>query len=406
MSVVKNIKDNSIRSKMKIAIVGAGGRTTTFLNYFSQHPSEGEVVGISDVIPEKAELLLKYYKINAQVFKDTEKMLDTVKPDAVIICTPDFAHVEPSVLALKQKIHVLCEKPMSTTLEDCDKIIEAAKKSSAIFYLGFNLRHGPVHATVHEVITSGRLGKITTIEANEYYYGGKTYFRRWNRFQKFGGGLWITKACHDFDLLNWMAGADPASVYATASLSHYKANPQGAEQCRHCQIQHECPDFFDVFTTQPSEWEQVWKEVRMTTEKNGGEPADLCLFNAKKDTFDNGIAVVNYKNDIRATYTVNVLASRSSRQMRVIGTDGMLEADMEHGSIEVIERHSGRKHTYDLREMIAGGHGGADDRMIKDFLHTCHLGKKPKCGWSEGRLAVEVALAARESCRRGSVVKL
>ena len=127
MSVVKNIKDNSIRSKMKIAIVGAGGRTTTFLNYFSQHPSEGEVVGISDVIPEKAELLLKYYKINAQVFKDTEKMLDTVKPDAVIICTPDFAHVEPSVLALKQKIHVLCEKPMSTTLEDCDKIIEAAK---------------------------------------------------------------------------------------------------------------------------------------------------------------------------------------------------------------------------------------------------------------------------------------
>jgi predicted dehydrogenase len=391
---------------MKIAIVGAGGRTTTFLSYFSRYPNEGDIVGICDLIPEKAELLANLYGIKTQIFSDTEKMYSSVKPDAVIICTPDFAHVEPSVMALKQKIHVLCEKPMATTLDDFDTIIKAAKKSSAIFYLGFNLRHGPVHATIHDIVVSGRLGKITTIEANEYYYGGKTYFRRWNRLQKFGGGLWVTKACHDMDLLNWMAGAEPQSVYATANLSHYQPNPKAAQQCRHCKIQHECPDYFDIFAHQPNSWEELWKNVRMVTEKNGGEPADLCLFNAKKDTFDNGIAVVTYKNDIRATYTVNVLASRTTRQTRIIGTDGMVEADMERGTIEETQRHSGKKCVYDLREMMSSGHGGADDRMIKDFLHTCELGKKPTCSWAEGRLAVQVSLAARESCRQGKVMKL
>ncbi|MFA5863599.1 MAG: Gfo/Idh/MocA family oxidoreductase [Phycisphaerae bacterium] len=399
------VPGNSIRPKVRVALVGAGSRTTSFLHYFSQHTSEGEIVALSDIIPEKGRLLARIYGVNAEVFDNTEKMVQQVKPDMIFICTPDYAHVETAVTALKAKIHVFCEKPMATTLEDCDTIINAAKKSPAVFYLGFNLRHDPVHETMHELIASGRLGKITTIEANEYYYGGKTYFRRWNRLQKFGGGLWITKACHDFDLLNWMAGAEPQTVYATANLSHYHSKPKAAKQCRKCELQYECPDYYDVFDTQSEEKGGLWREFRLTSEKFGKEPSDLCLFTSDKDTFDNGIAVVTYKNDIRTTYTVNVLASRSSREMRVIGTDGMAEADMEKGTIECTERHSKRKYTYDLSEMMKSGHGGSDDRMIKDFLHTCHTGKKPKSSWAEGRLAVEVALAARESCSTGKVIK-
>ncbi len=397
---------NKIRPRLRLAIAGCGGRTTSFLSYFSHNTSQGEIVALSDIIPQKAELLANHYKIQTQIFDDTSKMIDAIKPDALIICTPDYAHVEPAVTALSSNIHVFCEKPMATSLKDCDKIISVARKSTAIFYLGFNLRHSPMHDTMHQLITSGRLGKITTIEANEYYYGGKTYFRRWNRLEKFGGGLWLTKACHDFDLLNWMAGADPQTVYAVASLSHYRKKPGAATLCRNCKFQYECPDYFDICNEGSSEWDELWRQIRIETEKQGGEPADLCLFNSDKDTFDNGIAVVTYKNDIRATYTVNVLASRSTRQMRVIGTEGTAEGDMENGSIEVTERHTNRKYTYDLRTLMAGGHGGADDRMILDFLHTCYTGKKPKSSWAEGRRAVELSLAARESSAKGKIVSL
>jgi predicted dehydrogenase len=405
MHADKEIVGNTVCPKLRLVIVGAGGRTTTFLNYFSQHSSEGEIVGVCDLIPERARLLTEFYGVKTEIFDDMEKMVEQTKPDGLIICTPDFAHVKPAVLGLKNKIHVFCEKPMATTLEDCDTIIEAAKKSNAVFYLGFNLRHGPIHETVHELITSGRLGKITTIEANENYYGGKTYFRRWNRFQKFGGGLWVTKACHDFDLLNWMAGAEPQTVYANASLSYYHSKPKAATQCRNCELQVECPDYENLFDAKDHSFEDIWGKIRVAAEKKGGDPGDLCLYTSEKDTFDNGIAVVTYKNDIRTTYTVNVLAARDTRMMRVIGTEGMAEADMGKGFIECTERHSRRKYTYDLSEMMRSGHGGADDRMIKDFLHTCHTGKKPKSSWAEGRLAVQVALAARESCNTGKVVK-
>ena len=69
---------------------------------------------------------------------------------------------------------------------------------------------------------AGKLGKLLTIEANEYYFGGRSYFRRWNRLREFGGGLWITKACHDFDLINWFAGGKPRRVFAMSNLSYYK----------------------------------------------------------------------------------------------------------------------------------------------------------------------------------------
>jgi predicted dehydrogenase len=398
--------ESSCYPKLRVGIIGCGLRSTSFIDYFSRNPAKGDIVAVCDIFPEKAELLVKHYGSKAAIFDNANKMMQEVKPDAIIIATPDFAHVEPAVSALKANIHVYCEKPMATTLEDCDTIIDAAKKSSAIFYLGFNLRHGLMHETIHNLVTSGRLGKVTTIEANEYYYGGKTYFRRWNRLERFGGGLWLTKASHDFDLLNWMAGAEPVSIYATANLSHYTPRKDAATRCRDCASRLTCPDFCDILNPRNNEVEEIWRQFGLINESKTGQPCDLCLFNSDKDTFDNGIAVINFQNDIRATYTVNVLTGRTTRQMRIIGTEGMLEGDMEKGTITLVERHSFQTCTYDLRAQMNGGHGGADDRIMNDFLLTLHQNKKPRSGWAEGRLAVKVALAARESCARDAKIVL
>ncbi len=406
MKLQAAVDGNTVRNQFRVAIVGCSHRSSLALGYFQNNPSDGNIVGLCDIAPKRAEMAAKYCKLDeVGIFDDEQKMIESVNPDIIFICTADHAHADPSVIALKAGVHVFCEKPMAVTLEDCDKMAEAAQKSSAVFYLGFNLRHTPVHDTIHHLITTGHVGKVTTIEANEYYYGGKTYFRRWNRFRKFGGGLWLTKACHDFDLLNWMAGAPPKTVYAVSSLSHYNHKPEAATRCRDCKLQYECPDYVDIF--QPREnWGKLFGEMAIAAEADGQEPSDLCLFNSDKDTFDNGIAVVTYENDVRTTYTVNVLASRSTRQMRIIGTDGMIEGDMENGTVDLIERHTKKKYTCDLRELMKSGHGGADDIMIQDFLNTCRTGKKAKSSWQEGRLSVQVALAARESCDKGEIIRL
>lgn len=392
-----------IMDKIGVAVIGASMRSAMIFDYLRRHSSHGHVVGVYDIIGERADCLIEEYNLShVKRYSSLDEAINDKKVDAVFVGTPDNAHVAPVVAALEASKHVYCEKPLATTLQDCDAIIDAAQKASSVFYLGMNLRHGPIHETLHELLANGELGKVLTIEANEYYYDGRTYFRRWNRLREFGGGLWITKACHDFDLLNWMAGGKPVRVFATSSLSHYKPIADGASHCRICKLKDHCKDYYDIECTEIPLWDRLGE----ITEKATGQMRDMCLFNADKDTFDNGIAVVEYDNDIRATYTVNVVSARSTRQMNILGTEGAAEADMESGFVNVYRRHSQHKIVHDLKAMMASGHGGADDRILGDFFRCCRTGDKPRSSWDDGRLGVLVGLMARESADTGKPITI
>ena len=141
-------------------------------------------------------------------------------------------------------------------------------------------------------------------------------------------------------------------------------------------------------------------------EQNGGEPVDLCLFNSDKDTFDNGIAMVNFGNDIHASYTLSVISACATRQMRVIGDRGTIEADMDSCKVQYFERHTNRRATYDLSALMDDDHGGADVRLLRDFFKTCKTGQKPRSGWAEGRQAVQLSLAARHSMDTNALVEV
>ena len=383
-----------------VAVIGASKRCTMLLNYLRKHPEQGFIAGLFDIIPALAECLVKEYNLeNATVYESLSQAISDPKVDAVFIGTPDGEHLAPVVEALRADKHVYCEKPMAITLEDCDQIIEEARKANSVFYMGMNLRHSPVYETLHKILADGRLGKLLTIEANELYYGGRTYFRRWNRLRKYGGGLWITKACHDFDLLNWFAGGNPSRVFATSSLSHYKPKPEAGTHCRICPIKEQCPDCYTPETP-------LWDKLSDILEKASGVPKDICLYKSDKDTFDNGIAVVDYDNDVRASYLVNVVSSRSTRQMSLVGTEGSAEGDLEGGTVRFYKRHSDEKESLDLRELMDSGHGGADDNILDDFFHCCQTGQKPRSSWLDGRASLSVGLAARESCDSGQPVIL
>ncbi|MBN1942898.1 MAG: Gfo/Idh/MocA family oxidoreductase [Phycisphaerae bacterium] len=393
-----------------VAVVGASMRSTMVLRYLQDYPEVGHICGMYDIIPARGEYLLKQYDhTQARIYESLEQVVGDSDVGAVCICTSDGEHVTPAVAALKAGKHVFCEKPMTITLEDADTLIAAAQESKAVFYLGMNLRHAPVFDELHKILESGKLGRLLAIESNEHYFGGRTYFRRWNRLRKYGGGLWITKACHDFDLLNWFAGGNPTRVFGVCSLSHYKPKPGAGTHCRVCNLKNECPDYFDVSDPKAPSWGAENEVLGRLTEEATGVPRDICLYNSDKDTFDNGIAIVEYDNDVRATYTVSVVASMSTRQMRLTGTEGFAEGDLSAGTVKYWKRHAKEGNwpqVTNLRELMNSGHGGADDNLLKDFFECCRTGKKPKSSWMDGRLSVKVGLAARESCDTGKPVIL
>ncbi|OHB54859.1 MAG: hypothetical protein A2Y12_05460 [Planctomycetes bacterium GWF2_42_9] len=391
---------------MRVAIIGAGLRTVAFCKYIAENPQKIKLMAMVDINQEKAKFLDKKYQLNAEICANYDRLMDRDDIDAIMVATPDYAHVAPTIAALKANKDVFLEKPEATTVEDCDAIIAVAERSLSICYLGFNLRHSPVHEKIHHLITEGKLGKITTIEANECYYGGKTYFRRWNRLRKYSGGLWVTKACHDFDFITWIAGGKPNSVFATASLSHYKPIPDAGPRCRDCVIKGTCPDFFDVNKPVDHWYEEAWRQLELRMDQRGPMSPDICLYNSEKDTFDNGIALIEYDNDVRATYTVNILAARSTRHIQVIGTDGTVEGDTEQNIVHFTQRHTEKRLTYDLRDENTGSHGGADEKILHDFFRVCQNRESPRSGLLDGRLAVVIASAATQSSDTGKVIKM
>ncbi len=391
--------------KFGVAIVGASGRSDMMFKYLRRNPECGFVTGIYDLIPARGRFQLeKFTPPDAVIYETLPDAVADPRAQVVFIGTSDDAHVEPTVAALKAGKPVYCEKPMAITVAGCDELIHAARDAQSVFYLGMNMRHTPVHEKLHDILDSGALGKLLTIEANEYYIDGRTYFRRWNRLRKHGGGLWITKACHDFDLLNWFAGGRPQRVFAASSLSYYKPIDGAGPTCRTCniKIKNTCPDYFDVEGPEVN-----WRDdLSKITERETGAPLDLCLYNSDKDTFDNGIALVDFDNDVRATYTVNVVSGRDTRQMRLMGTKGSAEGDMRAGWVKVWKRYSKETEEHDLTEQVKSSHGGSDKRILSDFFRCCRTGEKPRSSWSDGRLSIQVALAARDSCDTGSVVHL
>ncbi|MHB9070852.1 MAG: Gfo/Idh/MocA family protein [Sedimentisphaerales bacterium] len=391
---------------VNVVIVGAGARAIAFCNHIAENPRQATLKAIVDLNIEKARTLNDHYRLGALVQQSYDELLLRNDIDAVMISTPDFAHVAAACAAIEANKHVYLEKPLATTLEDCDKIIEAVSKAKAICYLGFNMRHSPMYERVHQLVVDGVLGKVTTIEANEWYYGGKSYFRRWNRLTKFGGGLWVTKACHDFDILTWISGGMPKFVSACSNLSHYKPIKGAGPRCRDCVMRESCPDYYDINKPVSYWFDEMWRKLQLKMDQAGPMAPDICLFNSDKDTFDNGMVIIEYDNDVRACYTVNVLAARTTRQMRVIGIEAMLEADLEHGTIVLTRRHSSETINYDLSECIKGTHGGGDSNIFTDFFNICRKGGKPRSDVSDGRLAVDIALAARKSSESGSRVEL
>ena len=94
-------------------------------------------------------------------------------------------------------------------------ILEAARRSNKLVYMGFNMRFDPVVQRLKKLVGEGELGTVFNIQSQEFYDGGKTYMARWNQLKKFSGGLFIHKGSHDLDVINWLM---TAARYASAPL--------------------------------------------------------------------------------------------------------------------------------------------------------------------------------------------
>ena len=203
-------------NKTKIGIIGAGRMAYWHLKGYRKIRNV-EVVAITGQTKTNIEKLQRKFKI-PHGYTDYKKMLAEHELDAVNITTPTFTHSSISIDSLKSGCHVLCEKPLSMTLDEADRMIEAEKKSGKILMPGFSLRFYKEFANMKQLIDSGKIGNI---RAAWFRRGINMPEQKWYSEKDKSSGVTCELAIHAIDWLRWII--DSPVVQVSAELTTNKA---------------------------------------------------------------------------------------------------------------------------------------------------------------------------------------
>jgi predicted dehydrogenase len=196
---------------LSIAVAGAGliGRAHIALIRKSERCT---LAAIADPTPQAQAFA---NEIGVPHFADLERMLDAVKPQGVIVATPNAAHVANGLACVERGIPVLVEKPITETVESAKKLVAAAKQADVPLLVGHHRRHSAILAQARDVIRSGKLGRVTSVTAFTTFLKPDPYFEMtWRREP--GGGPVLINLIHDIDDLRFLIG-DIARVQAITS---------------------------------------------------------------------------------------------------------------------------------------------------------------------------------------------
>jgi len=289
--------------------------------------------------------------------------------DGLIICTPNYTHIDVVREAAKSGKHILLEKPMATTIQDAYEIMQIANNYQAVFQIGLQYRYKAICVeAIYEALERKAIGTIKTISILEHRIPFLDKVNQWNKFEKYSGGTLVEKCCHYFDLLNLFAQSKPMNVFASGGMA---------------------VNFLDF-------------------EYN----------NEKSDIIDNAFVIVTYENGVRARFDLCMFVPVYYEELILCGDEGYLKAS---DALDLLEGQKSKSHLEIMRgenkparmtnpcyasHIAETGHSGATY-----FEHICFVdnieGKKTNTATAEeGFWSIVVGAAAEESVKTGSVVNI
>ena len=359
----------SAPAKRRYAIVGTGDRSITMWGkpLLERYSEQLEFVGLCDINPKRVEVAKKMLGVSCPTFTNFDQMCDQVKPDLLMVTTVDGFHGNYIVRGLDRRLDVMTEKPMVIDEKQCQAVLDAEQRNKKKIVVTFNYRYAPKHQKIKEILMSGEIGRVISVDFSWYLdvYHGADYFRRWHRLKSKGGSLWVHKASHHFDLINWWLDADPVEVSARAGLEVYGRNgAMRATNCRSCPHTANCKFFYDMKKN------ATRMELYASCEDVDGYYRDGCVFREDIDIYDTMSAVVKYSSGVHMSYSLNAFMPIEGYRLAFNGEKGRLEVrdferqpwPTERQTEMQLIKSFGQRELIDIAN-IAGGHSGGDSRM-------------------------------------------
>jgi predicted dehydrogenase len=318
------------------------------------------------------------------VVKDTyQELVSDPEVDWVFIGSWNCYHREQAIAAFEAGKHVFCEKPLGISLEDCVAMKAAWEKSGCKFVIGFTLRYSPFYRKLKDLISSGEIGDLNSMEFNEtldFNHGGYIH-GDWRRKTEFAGTHLLEKCCHDLDLVNWLTESRASRVASFGGTDFFIPENVG-------EIERvgKNPEGKEAFRT----WAGLISENPFTSDK---------------DIVDNQVAIIEYENKVRATFHTNACAAICERRMYLCGTRGTIRADVLTGEIELRKIGFGTE-VKKIDAGVKGLHGGGDAVLGKEVADYMLHDTPPASTLEAGMLAAITAFGIDQSMETGLMVDM
>jgi predicted dehydrogenase len=321
-------------AKLRWGVIGTGHRGSIHLNAIKSFKDDMQIVALCDVMENHLQGAVGKVGGNVATFTDYQKLLARDDIDAILIATPNCLHHEMVLAALSAGKHVMCEKPMAVSIEQCRAMRAAAeKRPDQVVLYTMQLRYSGAYTTLRSEIEQGRIGKPKFLLFAEFrgdwnrgdvwqYDDPKLGKVNWRFSHAASGGTLNEKVCHYFDILNWMAGSSPQRIRCDGGISVYKDG---------------------------------------------------------RDTWDHATTVLSYENDIQATHSLCMFGPKRL-DLQVIGENGSLSVGEKSLVLQVKKDRSEIPLAPEIRHGERGPTRGQETAVLKmydDFLDCVRNKKKP-----------------------------
>jgi len=400
-------------NKLKVILIGAGNRGTGYTEWMAKMPDRYAVVGVAEPVESRRNYIKEKHNIPSEMcFDDWKPLLDMGKvADLAIISTMDKMHYEPTMKAISLKYDILLEKPVSPEPEECKSVSKYAEEMGVRIVVCHVLRYTPIFKTLKDIIDSGRIGKVMSINHEECVgnvHQSHSFVRgNWGNSKR-SSCMLLQKSCHDMDILQWLLGKQCKKVQSFGALSYFNKDnaPEGSpEYCiEGCPIGETCP-YNAVKLYLEIENKNSWVRQACAREVN---PTDemvekalrttqygKCVYKCDNDVVDHQTVNLLFEDNITATFTMNAF-NKGGRFIHIFGTKGEVRAAIDGDKpIELydFETKQTEKIPMSGKDGVEGGHAGGDEGIIK----TLH---EYLCGEYKGKSISTIA----ESCNNHLIV--
>ncbi|MCE7733524.1 MAG: Gfo/Idh/MocA family oxidoreductase [Candidatus Heimdallarchaeota archaeon] len=400
-----------------------------YSNFALSEPTKFKIIAGADPDEEKRKYFSNQFNLeNTNLFTSWEQLFDKGKiADIAIITLPDTLHFDPAMAAMKLGYHVLLEKPMATTKEECEILSKTSEEHKRILQICHVLRYTNFYSKINESLKSGLIGDVVNINMMEnvsYYHYAHSFIRgNWHNRDK-SSPMILAKCSHDLDAMYWFANSKPKLISSFGGLDHFTIDQDNIpERCTDgCPIENSClyyaPRIYEEIlpllhitaksgkttdkvvaklTMKYPNLKKItpfskinnysgWPVSVITAEKsieakrsaleNG--PYGRCVYKVEDhDVVDHQVVSVLFENNITATLTMHGHSSEEGRFIRIEGTKGTIVGEFltSHQSLEHIDSLTNAKSIL-YRSAQIDGHGGGDEVLIENFVDLVESTKR------------------------------